>query len=190
MALGSTCGPSIRETRSRCSRYVLSSPSTRTRALTNHPSAPKLYWASQQLYIIDQLLIKVSTLALYMRVFPTPWFSRTVIVLVSLITVQDTVFFLLVMVRCIPIQAIWDILTPGRCLDLNLIGLSGAYLGIIEHFIILFLPLPELWKLSLSRKKRIQLALVFSLGSLYVCPSPYSPHRAQRPTGAAEKQVR
>lgn len=90
--------------------------------------------------------------------------------------VQDTIYILSVMVRCIPIQAIWDIRTPGQCLNLNAIGLTGAILGIVEHFIILLLPLPELWKLKLSRRKRLQLALVFSIGSLYVhAPTPTSP---------------
>lgn len=90
------------------------------------------------------------------------------IVFLVFMVVQDTIYILSVMVRCIPIQAIWDIRTPGRCLNLNSIGLTGAILGIVEHFIILLLPLPELWKLNLSRRKRLQLALVFSIGSLYV----------------------
>lgn len=85
---------------------------------------------------------------------------------IAAITLQDTLYCFSVLVRCLPIQAIWDVRTPGRCLDLNIIGISGAVLNIVEHFIILLLPLPALWKLRLSRKKRVQLALVFGIGSL------------------------
>lgn len=40
----------------------------------------------------------------------------------------------------------------------------------MEHFAILAAPVPELWRLKLSRRKRIQLIMVFSIGSLYVFP--------------------
>lgn len=126
----------------------------------------QLYWVSQQIYVAEQLLIKVSLLALYLRVFSEHWFRFMVIVGIVVIVLQDTGFFFSVMVRCLPIEAIWDVRTPGQCLNVNTLGLAGGILNIMEHLIILVLPLRELWKLRLSRRKRIGLAFVFSLGSL------------------------
>lgn len=128
----------------------------------------QLYWVSQQFYIIDQLFIKVSILALYIRVFPTRWFRLTAQIGIVVITLQDIVYLFCTIFRCRPIQATWDVRQPGECLDLNLIGVSGAILGITEHFLILLLPLPELWKLNLSRRKRLELASIFVIGSLLV----------------------
>lgn len=126
----------------------------------------QLYWVSQQFYIIDQLFIKVSILALYARVFPVQWFRKTIQFGIVFISLQDIVYLFCTIFRCTPIEATWDIRQPGTCLDLNVIGISGAILGITEHFIILLLPLPELWKLNLSWRKRVQLASIFILGSL------------------------
>lgn len=125
----------------------------------------RLYWVSQQLYILDQLLTKISLLALYLRVFPTRWINITARYGILVMVIQETIFYFLILLRCAPVSASWDIRQKGRCLDLNAIGFAGAILGIVEHFGILVMPLPELWKLKLSRRRRIMLAAVFSLGS-------------------------
>ncbi|KAG8168958.1 hypothetical protein KVR01_001707 [Diaporthe batatas] len=126
----------------------------------------RLYWVSQQLYVLDQLLTKISLLTLYLRVFPrTRWVNITARYGILVMVIQETIFYFLILLRCIPVSASWDIRQKGRCLDLNAIGFSGAILGIAEHLGILVMPLPELWKLKLSKRKRIMLAFVFSLGS-------------------------
>lgn len=109
-------------------------------------------------------------MALYARVFPAPWFQKAAIASIALFVVQDVIFLVLITIRCLPVQAIWDIRVEGRCLDLNRIGLAGAILHIVEHFALLAVPVPELWRLKLSRKKKVQLLMVFSIGSLCVFP--------------------
>lgn len=126
----------------------------------------RFYWISQQLYILDQLLTKISLLALYLRVFPKRWIQLTARYGIFVMIVQETIFYFLILLRCIPVSGSWDIRQKSQCLDLNAIGFAGAILGIAEHFAILVMPLPELWKLKLSKRKRIMLAFVFSLGSL------------------------
>lgn len=126
----------------------------------------QIYWVSQQLYAVVQLMIQISILALYARVFPARWFRIAVWTGITTFIVQDVIYVGMVIFRCSPMNAIWDVRVTGRCLDLNRIGFSGAILHIVEHFILLVLPLYELWKLNLSRRKKIQLCLVFTLGSL------------------------
>ncbi|KAJ4422759.1 hypothetical protein N0V82_002538 [Gnomoniopsis sp. IMI 355080] len=125
----------------------------------------QIYWVSQQLYAVVQLTIQISILALYARVFPTRWFRIAVWTGITSFIVQDVIYIGMIIFRCSPMNAIWDVRVTGRCLDLNRIGFSGAILHIVEHFILLVLPLYELWKLNLSRRKKIQLCLVFTLGS-------------------------
>lgn len=115
---------------------------------------------------MEQLLIKVCLLALYLRVFRSRWLRITAIAGIIEMTVQDFAYWFAIVFQCSPIRRTWDIRTPGSCFDLNTIGTSGAVFNIVEHFIILLLPLPELWKLKLSRRKRVQLAMVFGIGSL------------------------
>lgn len=126
----------------------------------------QLYWASQQLYVLTQALVKISILLLYRRVFTTPWFQKTVNIGLVLLVLEKSAYLFLVIFRCQPIAAVWDVRLPSKCLDLNAIGFSGGVVGIVDHIIIMVLPLPELWKLRLSTRKKIHLALVFAIGSL------------------------
>lgn len=116
--------------------------------------------------MLAQALIKISIMLLYRRVFPTPWFQKTVNIGMILLVLEKGVFLLLVVFRCMPIAAIWDVRLASNCLDLNVIGFSGGVVGIVDHVLIMILPLPELWKLRLSTKKKVHLALVFVVGSL------------------------
>lgn len=126
----------------------------------------KIYWISQVFYALVQLVSMVSILALYSRVFPARWFRLAVRIGIIFLGAHNVIYTGMVTFRCIPMDAIWDVRVSGRCLDLNLIGFTGAVMHITEHFTVLLLPLWELWKLKLSRRKKIQLVLLFTLGSL------------------------
>ena len=54
----------------------------------------------------------------------------------------------------------------GRCLNLTTVGWAGGAFSIAEDVFLLVLPIPELWKLQMGRKKKFGLFLLFSLGSL------------------------
>lgn len=68
--------------------------------------------------------------------------------------------------QCIPLSSIWDKNVTGKCLNLKATGYSGAAFSIVEDFAILLMPIPELLKLQLNRRKKIALSFMFSLGSL------------------------
>jgi hypothetical protein len=78
------------------------------------------------------------------------------------------VFFLLVVFQCLPISSIWDkTITNAKCLPVSaVIGFTGAGLSIVEDCIILLLPLPVVWKLQMSTRKKIGVILLISVGSL------------------------
>ncbi|KAL2278902.1 hypothetical protein FJTKL_14073 [Diaporthe vaccinii] len=59
----------------------------------------RLYWISQQLYILDQLLTKISLLALYLRVFPKRWINLTARYGIFVMVVQETIFYFLILLR-------------------------------------------------------------------------------------------
>lgn len=84
------------------------------------------------------------------------------------------VFFLLVVFQCLPISSIWDkTITDAKCLPVSaVIGFTGAGLSIVEDFIILLLPLPVVWKLQMSTKKKVGVILLISVGSLCVFSVP------------------
>lgn len=137
----------------------------------NGVSLLKLFYVCQMLYILVQVFSKVAILALYARLFPNfnrfmTWSLRG---LIAFMFIHGAVFLMLVIFQCLPISAIWDKTISGKCLPIAAaIGLTGAGLSIVEDFLILLLPIPELWKLQLSVKKRIGLVFLLSVGSLWV----------------------
>jgi hypothetical protein len=129
----------------------------------------KLYYVCQMLYILVQVFSKVAILALYQRLFPgfIRWFQWSVRGMIIFMFTHGLVFLLLVVFQCRPINAIWDKTIDGKCLPVNVvIGFTGAGLAIAEDFIILLLPIHELWKLQMNRKKKLGIILLLSVGSL------------------------
>ncbi|KAF3042926.1 hypothetical protein E8E12_007130 [Didymella heteroderae] len=136
---------------------------------TNAVGLLKLFYVCQMLYVAVQIFSKVAILSLYSRLFPDfiKWFRWSVRGMIAFMFLHGLVFFLLVVFQCLPINSIWDkTITDAKCLPVSaVIGFTGAGLSIVEDFIILLLPLPVVWKLQMSTKKKIGVILLISVGS-------------------------
>lgn len=80
-----------------------------------------------------------------------------------------TIFTLLSLLQCIPVQAgwmRWDGTVQAKCMDANAVAWANAAINIFFDLVILILPLPELAKLAMSWERKIQVLLMFGLGSL------------------------
>ncbi|KAJ5042783.1 uncharacterized protein L3040_004176 [Drepanopeziza brunnea f. sp. 'multigermtubi'] len=131
----------------------------------NAVHSAKSYYVGQMLYIIIQVLAKISLLLLYVRLFPrtrTEFMSKLGI---AFLLLHGTVYLFLIIFQCWPIHAIWDRSIAGQCLHPKIIGYSGAGASILEDFFILFLPAGEIWNLQLSRGQKLNLFFMFSIGS-------------------------
>ena len=129
----------------------------------------KLLYVCQLMYVLVQVFAKVAILSLYYRLFgiQSKWFRWFVRGSIAFMFVHGVIYFLLVMFQCVPIEAVWNKLIDGKCLEVNYgIALSGACMSIAEDVIILVLPIPQLWKLQMSLKKKIGIMLLLSVGSL------------------------
>lgn len=130
----------------------------------------KLFYVCQMLYVAVQIFSKVAILALYSRLFPDyiRWFRWSVRGMIAFMYVHGLVFFLLIVFQCWPIRSLWDkTITGAKCLPVSVaIGFTGAALSIVEDIIILLLPLPVVWKLQMSTRKKIAVIFLISMGSL------------------------
>lgn len=112
----------------------------------------------------------MSILLLYLRIFPSPRFRLILTIAMTLMTCHGLAFLFAVAFQCYPVNSIWNRELPGQCLNLRALIYTGAGFSIFEDFAIMFLPVFELKGLNLGRRKRIALAFMFALGSLYVPP--------------------
>ncbi|KAL2361572.1 hypothetical protein RJZ56_005529 [Blastomyces dermatitidis] len=81
------------------------------------------------------------------------------------------VFIIVSVFQCSPIKLAWlrwDGTTPGHCNNINLQGWTSAAFNIVLDLLTLVLPLRELSKMDLWRRKKIHICIMFSVGSLYV----------------------
>lgn len=67
---------------------------------------------------------------------------------------------------CIPVQAAWDKTIHGKCQSIDVMRNMSSVANIVTDFIILLLPLPVFWHLSLPRNQKIAVFGLFGLGFL------------------------
>ncbi|MCJ1309565.1 hypothetical protein MMC25_003225 [Agyrium rufum] len=111
-------------------------------------------------------LVKISILFLYVRLFPTrniriaAWILGLISIAVGLIGIFGGAF------QCQPIERIWDKSIPGHCIDGIASLKSTSIINVALDFVVLITPLPVIWKLQLSWRRKMLVMGVFLLGSL------------------------
>ncbi|KAK3986166.1 hypothetical protein QBC44DRAFT_248731 [Cladorrhinum sp. PSN332] len=127
----------------------------------------QLWWIGQQTYKVALHLTKVSLLLLYMRIFShVAWFRKVAIGLI--------VFLILYMIgsaaagfaQCTPVERSWDRFVEGTCVDLYALFNTNGIVAMVTDVIILALPFPLVFKLSLPWAQKLALIPVFGLGAL------------------------
>lgn len=65
---------------------------------------------------------------------------------------------------CIPRERIWRRYVPGSCINIEVFNLFITSFHLVFDVIMLLLPHPIIWKLSLSVQHKIGVSVVFSVG--------------------------
>ncbi len=122
-------------------------------------------------YFLSISLLKMSILFFYMRIFTTPgttkilWGTQAFNVLFTLSCCFAIIF------QCTPVDYAWtrwDGEHQGTCLEFNPIVWTVAVVGIALDLWMLAIPLHTLRGLNLGTRKKIGVALMFIVGTLYV----------------------
>jgi hypothetical protein len=132
----------------------------------------QLFYISQIFYVLVQVLTKISILLLYLRLFPQPWFKIAAIAAMVFIGLHGVIFCFVVAFQCLPVYSIWNNAIPSQCLNEEAIVFVGAGSSIFQDFLVLALPIPCIKTLAIRTGKRVSLAIMFSMGSLYASPGP------------------
>lgn len=112
---------------------------------------------------------KMAMLLLYWKVFPTQPFRKFVLASLVVCAAYIPTFALGIAVHCIPISYTWTSWTgetTGHCDNLNAFAWAHAIINIVFDLCIILLPVPQLLRLALGRRKKIQIMLMFSVGLL------------------------
>ncbi|KAJ4129117.1 hypothetical protein NW768_007648 [Fusarium equiseti] len=124
------------------------------------------YWDCL-LYLGVLPITKISILLFYLKVFPGRNIRRACWIFIGLNVAYFIAFELVSIFQCTPIEGAWkawDKEFPAKCNNVNMQGWAAAVINIFLDVGTLVIPLKELYRLSLSTKKKVQLMLMFSIG--------------------------
>lgn len=129
----------------------------------------KIALAAKIVFTWNVCLTKVSILFMYYRIFDLSRSARVYAVgigaFVILWSAMSTCLFIF---TCNPIQRSWNPTVPGHCISLVGRWIASAVSTVLTDLAIIFLPMPQVSRMSLSKMEKLAVTLVFAQGFLYV----------------------
>lgn len=88
-----------------------------------------------------------------------------VYIVIGYVVCQSTTFFLLNIFQCTPVSFFWTRIPPGSCIDRSWLFIS-ALANLVADLLVLGLPIPVIWSLQLTTRKKIAVCGVLFLGAV------------------------
>lgn len=128
----------------------------------------QIVWLSSIFYNACLGFIKISVLALYMRLGDR-LLRRLAIFMVGVIVCQAGANVLACIFQCSPVQGAYDITIPPEditCVNINAFYLANAAVNIFTDILTYSLPFPMLAKLQIPKRQKVGLVVILGLGLL------------------------
>lgn len=114
------------------------------------------------------MLIKLSILLLYKRTF-TIKSMRYAIYFVGFFVLSSAISNTLSFAfQCTPPAKFWNIELPGHCVNQPMLIMLASLFSFLTDFAIYIMPMPVIWRLQLTVRRKVELTLVFAVGGLYL----------------------
>ncbi|KAF1970681.1 hypothetical protein BU23DRAFT_581991 [Bimuria novae-zelandiae CBS 107.79] len=128
----------------------------------------KYFYVMAALYYAQTALLKLSLLFFYISMFPSIGLQRLLWGTVIFVVLWGIAFVFASIFQCQPVSYFWkhwDGVHQRHCVDNNAIKNIHAAISIALDFWILGIPLSQLWGIRMHWKKKLCVALVFSVGT-------------------------
>ena len=117
------------------------------------------------------MITKASILLLLARIF-APQHKGMIYVMVHVLIWLNLIFYgaitMVKVIQCIPRARIWDSSVPGSCIDLTAVLKTTGIFNTLSDFLILILPIWEIWKLRMETQKKLCVSAAFGVGLMFV----------------------
>lgn len=120
------------------------------------------------LQTITVTLIKVSLLFSYWRTFVTKQFRRAIYVVGAIILANAIENMLVFLFQCNPVSKGWNPVLRGHCINQGLFITLASLFYIATDFAIYIMPMPVIWHLQMTRRRKMEISVVFLIGG-FVC---------------------
>lgn len=126
----------------------------------------KLLLAFECVYVTAVMMVKLSVLAMYFRIFPTRSFRIGGGIIAATVVAWWIAIWAVCIWQCDPIKRAWLPWIDGTCINLKASFIGNAIPNIISDIAILAMPVGQVWKLHLPTAQKLSLCFMFLLGSL------------------------
>lgn len=129
----------------------------------------KISLAAKVVFAWNLCLTKISILFMYYRIFDLTRSGKVYLVAIgTFVVLWSVISTCLFVLTCVPIQKLWHSGLPGSCLSLVVRWYANAVSTVLADLMIIFLPIPQVFRMTLSRMEKIAVTLIFAQGFLYV----------------------
>lgn len=125
----------------------------------------KLLVVSQIIFVSGIALVKISILALYLRIFKSKPFKIAVYSIMGVVGAWWAAITFLTIFQCKPIEMSYKPWLNGTCIDLNSAFYGSSIPSIITDGIILCLPIRQVLKLQTSIRNKLVILFFFASGT-------------------------
>jgi len=137
--------------------------------LTTEEVRSALFWfnITSIEYGIEILLVKLTILMIYRRVFvPHRWNNFDIILRIFEVILISFYFSITVVkiFECNPRARIWNKKLAGTCINVNTMLNSSGMFNLITDILILLVPIKSVWNLKMKKSRKIRVVLIFTFG--------------------------
>ncbi|PNS14666.1 hypothetical protein CAC42_1688 [Sphaceloma murrayae] len=126
-------------------------------------------FVNRTMYVIASTCYKISLCASYMRIIAKSGhrhYRFVVWATMALSAGYGTSFLFAIVFACNPVEKSWKPKVPGKCFPPSPFYYGTTVTNILIDIIVLFLPIPLLWRLQMNKRRKMGLILCFALGAL------------------------
>ncbi|KAI6085330.1 hypothetical protein F4821DRAFT_279299 [Hypoxylon rubiginosum] len=127
-----------------------------------------LLYGSNIPYTCCSFAIKLSFLSLYRRIFVTRTFEIITTCLIGLLITWWLCIIVSQVILCRPVETFWVRGGSKYCIDRLKMNQATSISNAVWDFVLLLLPLPMVWNLNMTRRKKLQVTGAF-LGGILLC---------------------
>ncbi|KAI0860399.1 hypothetical protein F4860DRAFT_217287 [Xylaria cubensis] len=128
-------------------------------------------YAASTLYAIARILVRISILLFYLRIFRASRARIVIIGTVVFILVEGVAFTIPTLLQCSPVAYFWerwDGLHQGRCIDPYPLVLISGIFGVLVDTWLIAVPIPFVVRLQLPWQKKILISSMFAVGIIVI----------------------
>ena len=116
------------------------------------------------MYATALMLVKISIVVSYLRVFPTKVFRWIMYALSACIVAVWICSILVTIFQCHPVRAAWDFTLTRDCLPIVTFYYFTTAFSIFTDFLLCTLPLPVFLRLKLPPRQKFIVSMLFAIG--------------------------